>query len=130
VQVVAVSHDDLGSFAFFIVGEGEIAEEKDKGGEDVELDRIHVPDPFAGDIFLGKETGTKKEVLEGDQGLCIIMDYISEEMVEQVAERFVGNGIFLTTMGTVALRNFRAAVEAVFICPGRLCFQMIKVLVL
>jgi hypothetical protein len=33
-------------------------------------------------------------------------------------------------MCTVAFRDFSAAVEAVFFCPDRLCFQMVKVLVL
>lgn len=58
------------------------------------------------------------------------MDYIGKEVIEQVAESFVGNGIFLTTMSTVALRNFGAAIKAVFFCPDRLSFQLVKVLVL
>lgn len=46
--------------------EGEITEEKDEGRKDVELNRIHVPDPFAGGIFLGEESWPEQEVLEGD----------------------------------------------------------------
>jgi len=57
------------------------------------------------------------------------MNDISEKVVEQVAKRFMGNGIFLTAMGTVAFRDFGAAVKAIFLCPDRLRFQMVKVLV-
>ncbi len=64
---VAFRSDDgcIFCFFFFLVGEGEIAEEKDEGGKDVELNRVHVPDPFAGGVFLGQETRPEQEVLEG-----------------------------------------------------------------
>lgn len=63
---VAFSSEDGCFFCFFLffVGKGEIAEEKDEGGKDVELNRVHVPDPFAGGIFLGQESGSEQEVLE------------------------------------------------------------------
>jgi hypothetical protein len=108
----------------------EIKKVKDKGSKDVKLDGVYIPDPLTGDILLRQKTRSEQEVLQGEQCFGVVMDNICKEVVEQVAEGLVGNGVLLATVCTVSLWYFRTTVKTVFLCPDGLCFQMAKVLVL
>jgi len=93
----------------------EDAKKEDKGNKNIEFYRVYITYPSSGHILAGKKSWPEQQVLEGSKKLGVVVEDIGHKVFEEVTKGFVLYGIFLSTVGAIALRHFCTAVKTVFV---------------